>query len=145
MAREQGFTLIEMLLSVAVIVVLAGLSLPVYFTAQSRNDTASAAETIASALRRAEMYARGNDGDTQWGVNFQASGVTLFSGSSYASRVTANDEPLSLPGNMTLSYSGDVLFSKFSGVPAVTPTITLTSSTGDTATVTINAKGMVNY
>jgi len=145
MAGDRGFTLIEMLLSVAIIVVLAGLSLPVYFNAQSRNDTASTAETIADALRRAETYARANDSDTQWGVNFQSSGVTLFSGTSYATRVTTNDEPLSIPANMTVSYTGDILFAKFSGVPAATPTITLTSSTGDTANVTINAKGMVNY
>lgn len=142
---ESGFTLVEMLLCVAIITLLAGLSVPVYFSAQTRNDTVNTAETIADALRRAETYARAVDGDGPWGINFTSTSATLFQGTSYAARTTSQDETLTVPSDVTLGYTGDIIFAKFTGVPATTPSITVTAANTTTATITINAKGMVNY
>ncbi|HEX3568777.1 MAG TPA: type II secretion system protein [Candidatus Saccharimonadales bacterium] len=144
-ANEDGFTLIEMLLSVGIIALLAGLSLPIYFSSQTRNDTASTTETIADGLRRAEIDARAVHGDVQWGVNFQSTSATLFQGTSYATRATMYDEPLTIPSDITIGYSGDIVFAKLTGLPTTTPSITITSKNNETATITINTKGMVDY
>ena len=141
--REHGFTLIEVLLSVAIISLLAGLALPVYQGFQGRNDMASTSQSITETLRRAEAYARSGNNNSQWGVNFQAGTVTLFSGTSFATRTTALDETLSIPVGITLSYTGDIIFTKVTGAPQATLTQTLTSS-DSTRTVTVNAEGMVN-
>jgi prepilin-type N-terminal cleavage/methylation domain-containing protein len=127
-SSERGFTLVEMLLSMAIITLLIGLALPIYQGFQNRNDLA---------------YARSANADSQWGVNFQAGSVTLFSGTSYAGRNTAYDEVLSVPSTITFSYSGDVLFSKLTGFPTATLSQTL-SGNGSTKVVTMNAKGMVD-
>lgn len=139
-----GFSLIEVLLSVAIIGTLAGLSLPVYASFQSRNDLDLTTQSVADALRRAQVYARGVSGDSQWGVAFQSSSVTLFKGSSFATRDTAYDEVISLPGISTSGLT-EVLFSKLSAVPSTTGSIALTTNTNEVRTITINAKGMVSY
>lgn len=59
-----GFTLLELLLSVAVISTLAGLSLPVYRTLLMKNDLDIAAVTTAQSLRRSQILSQAVDGDT---------------------------------------------------------------------------------
>jgi prepilin-type N-terminal cleavage/methylation domain-containing protein len=142
-SSERGFTLVEMLLSMAIITLLIGLALPIYQGFQNRNDLAGTTQSVVETLRRAESYARSANADSQWGVNFQAGSVTLFSGTSYAGRNTAYDEVLSVPSTITFSYSGDVLFSKLTGFPTATLSQTL-SGNGSTKVVTMNAKGMVD-
>ncbi|HEX7963500.1 MAG TPA: type II secretion system protein [Candidatus Saccharimonadales bacterium] len=140
-----GFTLIEMLLSVTIIGMLSGMSIPVYESFVRRNDLDLAAQTIASTLRRAETYARNQNSDDAWSVEVQTDTVTLFEGTNFAGRDTTNDETYSLPDSVTPSGLSEVQFAKFSATPNTTGSITLTSSTNDTRTVTVNAKGMVDY
>lgn len=140
---QAGFTLIEAVLSVALISIIASLSLPFYQSFQTRNDLTSSAQSVAEMLRRAQTYSRANNGDAQWGVNLQAGTVTLFKGTSYASRSSGFDETIAIPTPITLSYSGDIVFSKLNGFPASIATETF-SSNGNTKTISVNAKGMVN-
>ena len=141
---QRGFTLIEVLLSVAIISLIVGISLPVYRAFQTRNDLDMAAETVAFALRRAQTYARGVKEDSQWGVAIQAEALTLFKGSSYASRDTAYDETTELSSGIAAGGLSEITFTKVAALPSVTGTITLSVNNG-IETVEINAKGMVNY
>ncbi|MDO8260622.1 MAG: prepilin-type N-terminal cleavage/methylation domain-containing protein, partial [Candidatus Magasanikbacteria bacterium] len=54
----KGFTLIEMLLTLTVIALLAGLSAPIYMSFQGRNDLNVANSVVVSSLRRAQTLAR---------------------------------------------------------------------------------------
>lgn len=141
--NEQGFTLTEVLLSVVIIGMLVGLSLPVYASFQSRSDTAIATQNVADMLRRAQTYARGVNGDSQWGVAIQSETATLFKGASYATRDASYDETTSLSG-ATPSGLSEIVFSKLSATPTTTGTITLTKP-NNIRTITVNAKGMVSY
>lgn len=146
MERQRGFTLLEVLLSVSIITILVGMSLPLYQTFQVRNDLDITAEAIASSLRRAQVYARGVNGDAQWGVEVQSTAVTLFRGAVFASRDPTYDEPTSIPASMSVSGLTEVLFSKLTGAPSTTGNIVLTTTnTNDTRTININAEGMVSY
>lgn len=145
MRREAGFTLVELLLSVVIITLITGLSLPVYASFVRRNDLDITAQSLAFAIRRAETYARAVDYDNSWGIEVQSSVITLFQGSSFGSRNTAYDETISIPPSVTPSGLGEVQFAKMTAAPNTTGTITLTSSTNDTRTVTVNAKGVVTY
>lgn len=142
---SAGFTLIEMLLSVAVIAVLAGVLAPVYQSFQVRNDLDIAAVTAAQSLRRAEALAQAVDGDTSWGVRVQPGSVTVFKGASYATRDTALDESFDVPASITPSGVSEVVFAKFTGLPQTTGTITFISHANETRAITINTKGMVSY
>jgi len=142
---ETGFTLVEILLSVVIIGMLTGISVPVYESFVRRNDLDLTTQQLATILRRAETYARAVSTDNAWGVELQSSTITLFQGTSFALRNTAYDETLSVPGSITMGGLGEVQFAKFTATPNATGNITLTSTTNDTRTVTINAKGMVDY
>ncbi|HSX28911.1 MAG TPA: type II secretion system protein [Candidatus Saccharimonadales bacterium] len=145
MNRADGFTLIEVLLSVTIIGMLVGISVPVYESFVRRNDLDLTAQVISATLRRAETYARAVNGDNAWSVEIQASTVTLFQGTSFASRNTAYDETLSIPNSITPSGLSEIQFAKFSAAPNATGSITLSSTTNSTRTITVNAKGTVDY
>lgn len=145
MRGQAGFTLIELLLSITIIGILSGLSLPVYESFARRNDLDITTQSAVNAIRRGESYARAVQGDSTWGVKFDSTGVTLFKGATYASRDTAYDETIDVPGSVTVSGLSEVLFTKLTAAPSTTGTVTFTSSTNDVRTVTLNAKGMVDY
>jgi prepilin-type N-terminal cleavage/methylation domain-containing protein len=143
--RSAGFTLIEMLLSVVILGVLAGLSAPVYASFVQRNDLDLTTQSLAATFRRAQMYARTQNGDSAWSVEVQSGVATLFKGTSFGGRNTNYDETLTIPSSITPGGLTEVQFTKFSGTPNTTGNITLTSSTSDVRTLTVNAKGMVDY
>jgi prepilin-type N-terminal cleavage/methylation domain-containing protein len=142
---RAGFTLIEVLLSVSIITLLAGLSLPVYASFQDRNNLDVTAQSLAIMLRRAQTYARGVAGDSQWGVEIQSTGATLFKGATFAGRTAAFDETTSFPPTLTPSGVSEVIFSTFSAAPSATGNIVLTVNANNIRTVGINAKGVVDY
>ena len=144
MIRQAGFTMVELLLSVVIIGLLVGLSAPVYLSFSSRNDLDIGAQAIADSLRRAQSYARAVRDDTQWSVQIQTGSSTLYQGTTYATRNTAEDETNTM-SNITVSGLSNVQFTKLTGAPNTTGTVTLTGANNETRTVTINAEGMVNY
>lgn len=145
MSGREGFTLIEVLLSVAIIGMLVGISLPVYESFSRRNDLDVTAQGVVSLLRRAESYSRAVKTDAVWSVEIQTSSATLFQGASFASRNTAYDETVAIPSSVAPSGLTEVQFSKLSAAPNTTGTVTLLSNTNDTRVIAINAEGMVSY
>jgi prepilin-type N-terminal cleavage/methylation domain-containing protein len=145
--REAGFSLIELLLCVAIIGLLTGMTLPLYQSYQNSNDVDLDTQSVAAMLRRAELYARTMNGDNSWGVKVQSGSATLFKGASYATRDTTVDETDALPSVITFSGTlSEVVFTKFTATPSATGTIILThTANNDARTITLNAKGMVDY
>lgn len=140
-----GFTLLEMMLSVAVIGILAAIGFPVYQTFQIKNDLSLSVINSVHSFRRAQTLAEAVDGDSTWGVKVQTGSIVLFKGASYAARDSTYDEIFDLPGTITPSGTTEVVFAKMTGVPGTTGTLTLTSSSGLTNNITINGKGMLTY
>ena len=142
---SRGFTLVEVLLSVAIIAMLVGVSLPVYETYARRNDLDVTAQNIVAMFRRAANYARAGNDDSAWSVRVDSTAVTLYRGTDFAARDATNDETISIPASITTSWTGDLQFSKLNATPSVTGSMILTSTTNDTRTIAVNAKGMVDY
>ncbi len=137
--------MIEVMLSLAIIGVLAGISAPIYQSFQVRNDLDIAAVTIAQSMRRAQVLSEAVDGDATWGVDVRSGSITVFKGATYAGRDTTFDELSPMPTSITPSGFGGAVFAKFTGLPQTTGTITLTSNANETRTITINAKGTISY
>ncbi len=142
--NNAGFSLLELLLSVAVISLLTGLSLPVYRTLIKKNDLDITANTIASSLRRAQVLSQAVDGDTTWGIKIQSGDITLFKGASYTDRDTNFDETFEVPTTISAGGTTEVVFTKFTGFPQTIGTINLTTES-DSRSVSINEKGTITY
>lgn len=141
---SHGFTLLEVLLSVAAIGILAGFSLPVFRTMLTKNDLDIATVTTAQTLRRAQVLSQAIDGDTSWGVKVQSGSITLFKGTSFAGRDSSFDEVFEVPTNVSISGISEIVYAKLTGLPQTTGNTTF-STENDTKTISINEKGMASY
>lgn len=140
-----GFTLLEIMLSVAMIGVIAGIGVPVYQSLQVRNDLDLAARYYSDALRRAQVLSQAVDGDTTWGVRAEPGLITIFKGSSFALRDVSFDERMQISPNIGISGNTEIVFSKLFGLPNVTGNTSLTSVDGSSKNININAKGGLSY
>ena len=134
-----------MLLSVAIIAVLAGIGAPIYQSFQNRNDLDIAAQTLVQGARRAQVLAQAVDGDSSWGVYVATSTVVIFQGDSYATRSSSFDEVLPISGSILVSGASDYVFSKLEGIVASNATTTFTSVNNEVRAVGITSKGLVDY
>lgn len=143
--RETGFTLLEVLLSVALVTVLTGISFPLYQGLQVRSDLETAAAVVGQMFRRAALLSEGMDGDSPWGVRAEAGAVTLFRGADFAGRDPDFDETFDVSRGIAFGGDTEISFQKFSGVPDVPKSVTLTAPNGESRTVTVNEKGTISY
>lgn len=141
---NNGFSLIEVLLSIALIALLSGIAAPVFLRLQTKNDLDLAVTSLAQSLRRAQVQSQAVDGDISWGVKIQTSSLTLFKGPSFAARDITYDETSDLNPNITLSGPTEIVFAKFTGLPQTIGTITF-SINSDSVTLNVNEKGTVTY
>jgi type II secretory pathway pseudopilin PulG len=143
--ETKGFSILEALLSVAIIVIIAAIMVPIYYSTQSRNDLEVAANAVVQSLRRAQALSEASQNDGTWGVSVATGSITLFKGTTYAARDTAYDEISDMAGNITYSGAGETVFTKMYGLPLSTGTLTLSIPVGETKIITINSKGMVDF
>ncbi len=141
--QYKGFTLFELLLSISIIGVIAGGILALDIPAQQRNDLDTTRDAIVQSLYSAQIRARGVDGDSAWGVSLQNNAITLFKGSSYATRDTTRDETTEIPRTLVATGLSEIVFTKLSGDPTPIGIITLTSKTNEVRTLSINTMGLV--
>jgi prepilin-type N-terminal cleavage/methylation domain-containing protein len=139
-----GFSLIEVLLSVALITVIMGFALPVHQTFQSRIDRNVAANVAAQSMRQAQALSRGMTEDDTWGVALTGGNVVVFKGSSFATRDAAFDEEYTMPATVSASGTTEYVFEKVDGRPQSAGSTTFSGNAG-AVTVTVNDLGMIEY
>lgn len=139
-----GFTLTEMLLVVAMITIISGVSMPLYLRFNNTNQLDAAESILVQDLYQAQSFSRNQSRDSGWGVAINGQVITLFAGSSYAARNTAFDVTYTVPSNVSLTGSSSIVYTKLYGLPTGGATFNMTSS-GKTVAVVVNSKGMVEY
>lgn len=144
--RLKGFTLIELILSIVIIVMILSATAPMFQSLQNKNDLEVAVNETVQTMRRAQSLSRAVEGDSRWGVNIRTGYITLFRGNGFSSRDATYDEDYQIPTNITVGPLHEVVFEKVSG-EAITPgNITLTSPPiNEQRTISINVKGTLNY
>jgi len=143
--EKRGFTIIEMLLSIALITVITGMVIPIYQSMQVRNDLDVAVDSFVQGARRAQMLSRASDDDTSWGIYATSSIVSVFKGTSYASRDSDYDEVFSVPTSIAPSGVQEIAFAKFTGLPQAIGTTTFTSNINEVRNIITNEKGTLTY
>lgn len=144
-AVERGFTLLELLLTIAIGVAIFSLTVPTmirFYRSQIVDDTA---KNMVDSLRRAHQYSIAQVDGQSYGVKLLplSNSYVLFQGSSYALRNTVEDEVETYPSIVTIdATSTEVVFSRLHGTSTVSGTWTL--SGGLTRSIIISPQGTIN-
>lgn len=145
MRHDSGFSIIEILLSVALIGLLAGIAVPLLQSFGVKNDLDLALTTIAQTLRRAQALAQGVSGDAGWGVAVGTSTITLFHGSDFAVRNPDFDEVFDLSSALAATGTTQFAFQRLTGEPTTSGTLILNAASNKFGTLTVNEKGMIRF
>jgi hypothetical protein len=132
-------------LTIAVFSLLVTLSYPVYRNFQVRNDTEIAVNIIVQTIRRAQRQAFASQDESDWGILVGNSAITLFQGSSFATRNSSFDEVFTFSTELTLSGMQEVVFQRLSGIPNINGTLTIRNAINEPRSIIINEKGVVEY
>ena len=138
----EGFTLIELLLVIALMGAIAAFSTPFYARFLTQNSVSVVRDQLSSHLHRAQFNAMMGNANGPWGVTYVAPKLILFQGTSYAARVAARDESFIINPAISISGLGEIIYTKTTGTPNSTPSITISSS-GQSKTITISSEGVV--
>jgi type II secretory pathway pseudopilin PulG len=150
--RSAGFSLVEMVVVIGIIMTFLGLITVNLASQQRRVNLSTAVETFLTDLRFQQLKAMVGDKETgmtatDYGIYLSSSSYTLFRGSSY---VAADPDNLEIPLGQGLQFANSgktIIFSRFtgeiSGYNPVQNTIVLEDGNNNlTRTITFNAYGV---
>ena len=136
-SKRRGFTLIEIMVVISIIVVLVSISASAVLLFSKESNLSINAEEIIGALRQAQNKSLASEGASRYGVYFDSTSspnqYLLFNGSDYAdpTRDLSFDQVNDLPGNIEidsiiLSDGGsEVVFERLTGIANQTGSISL--------------------
>jgi prepilin-type N-terminal cleavage/methylation domain-containing protein len=145
MSSRPAFTLMELVLVIALIVIILAFTAPIAWSFVAQNDLDVSAGIAVQELRRAQALAAVNIGGGGWGVELQSQEIILFQGASFNSRNPAFDEEFDLPAGLDIVGASEVDFLPESGWPTAPAIITLTDSLNQSAGIEVNGVGAVSY
>lgn len=143
----KGFTLIEVIIVMAILVILVGLSSTNLVSFGKAANQSNGQAVVAGALQVAESNSMANLGASVWGVHLQSNQVVIFQGSAYSVGAKGNQVKL-LPDNVNLGWNltgggSDIIFDQGKSTTVNSGYLTLTSSANNTGSVNINSEGMI--
>lgn len=144
MKKQRAFTLVELLLVMALITGIASFSFPSFLSMKNKNDLDLAQTQALQLIRRAQILSRSASHDSNWGVKFDAHSIIVYCGNDYADRSTTLDETTTVPEDITFSGTAEVNFKKNSLLPYAPATIKISSS-GEDKEILVNSRGVIDY
>ena len=140
----KGFTLIEILFSVALLAILVTFNLPLVLDFYKSQQLDSNTQDIIQNLRRAQLKAMSVEDAASFGVYFDNNDYTLFKGGSFATRDLQYDEVFNFPQIIAVNdVPKEIVFSKFEGLPSMTGNIVIISD-GESKVISINEIGRIS-
>lgn len=145
MRNKKAFGLIELMLTVAIVLVLSAGSGVIYSRFLIQNAVSNTVDQIVQNARKAQYYAMTSrkSNSSGWGLHYDSWILTLYQGASFPTRNTALDEAWTINNNVSISGWGDINFARMTGEPSMTATITI-SGQGNDKTVSVNSLGMIS-
>ena len=148
--RFKGFTLIEILITVCIIAILSGIILTSLSDFRASSDINGSKDEILTTLQEARSLTLSSKNDSNYGVQFSVSSVTLFKGPIYTADDPSNKVHFLPQGaeissiSLTGGASG-VLFSRLTGAVSASGTITIRAKAKPekTRSITISSSGLI--
>lgn len=143
-ASSSGFTVIEMIVVLAIFILSAAVTLPFLGTFRQTEDLETVGVDALQALRRAQVRSVTGQRDHRWGVRFRTGGFTVFAGPHFEGRETVFDEDHPVP--VAFSFTGLTLvqFSRPGGLPLKPGTLLMTHPSTAPAIIDVNAAGALS-
>lgn len=141
--RHPAFTLVEIILVLGIAAIILGASIPLSAYFLSSYDLASGRDQLVEVLIRARALSLANKNMSGHGVFLNAQTLTLFEGSSFATRLMAQDRVATVPSFVVIGGPAEIVFLPLSAMAAAA-TYTL-SQAGKNLLVTVNPEGMIDY
>jgi prepilin-type N-terminal cleavage/methylation domain-containing protein len=146
---RSGFSILEMLVVLTILSLVTIIIVNVFASFRKSQALDKDTETIVEVLRQARSQTISSINASQYGVRITSSKATLFTGATYSSSATTNQDFLLQPTDtiVTISLTGggsDVVFNRISGETGQYGTVVISSPTSSrTKTVTIYKTGLV--
>ena len=150
MNRNKGFTILEILLTLFILTLVVTIVIFLFSRLNSSKALDGSANLVVLTLDEARSLTLSSVGNSQYGVHFADSEITLFKGSAYSSSDPSNiaTELNSLVGlrNIILSGGGtDIVFTRLTGRTDEPGTLQvfLKNSSESFLTITVSSSGVV--
>ena len=144
MKKKKAFTILEILVVMALMVTLFGISLPVYQSLMFGTEVESASKIAASSIRTAQSQSMAQLYDSGYGVEITSTSIVIFKGNDYVNRDKTADVTYTIPTGVSISGLTEIIFEKNSGKPDRTGSITF-SQYEKVYVVEINEISIKNY
>jgi len=143
----KGFTLIELILVIAISATLAALAVPTIGQFSNRTQIDATSDEVISALRFAQAKAMAVEQDSKFGVYFDNANQKfyIFRGSNFGDNPSENIE-YNYPNTITVAQgftNNQADFEKLFGTTTDTGNITITNNIGQTRIVSISEVGKI--
>lgn len=133
---SSAFTLIELLLVIAILLIIATLSSPFLSRFVARTNHAAVSDQLVGSIRKAQAYAMDGKATGTWGVCRSGDEIILFNGS--CSTPTFS-ESFTIPASVTVSGLNTITFNS-RGEPDTSVTLNI-SIPGKSRTIQLNRAG----
>lgn len=146
--KKNGFTVMELLIVVAIISILAAIVIPDFGALKRNQIFKSTINEVNSLIQKARNNATSSVDSSNYGVHFESGQVVLFKGNTYGAPGTTL-ETISLQSSVSISgvnFTGgvsDIVFAKGTGIPNVSGEISIVSSS-DVRAISINGTGSIS-
>lgn len=143
---KSGFTLVELLVTIAIIVILSVAAMPIYTNLQVDSQLNESTSLIIQTLRTAKERSEARLNNDNHGVWFGLNSYNLYQGGSYSIRNIDYDRVQNVDNSvriLTDIANNEVNFSKGFGLPDSTGTITLVHDTGEARYIVISSNGRI--
>ncbi|KKR08496.1 MAG: hypothetical protein UT32_C0001G0016 [Parcubacteria group bacterium GW2011_GWC2_39_14] len=144
MRRHYGFTLIEVSITVGIFLIIAVVSIPLYFKFQEFSERESVKQEILQSIREIQLQAVLGQDNNNHGIYFSGHNYTTYTGLTFATKVAGSDQSYEISNIISASANTDINFLKNAGTPTQATSLLLRNDRSAMDTnISINALGLI--
>ena len=138
-----GFTLLELLIVVALVGIISIGSITAFTTARENQLVRQSAEMVADTFQRASIYSQNARGERTWGVKSDDQNTYVVISQLAQEPEYSEQQIVTLPKGIRFTQPFRILFTRGTGYVDGNTQVTLTTSHNSTSTVSLTTTGQI--